>query len=56
MTAGTIDALPTDHYICDCERAYIATHAENAAKILKISGATHKELRQLWHRIAGANQ
>ena len=56
MTAGTIDALPEDHHICDCERAYIATHAENAAKILKISGNTHKELRQLWNRIAGAHQ
>ena len=53
MTAGTIDVIPKDHHICDCERAYIAAHVTSPTKVLRINNNKLKELRQLWLRIAG---
>ena len=49
--AGTVDVLPIDHLICDCERAYIVTHTPKAEQILRINGLTRKRLVDLWHTI-----
>ena len=53
MTAGTIDVIPKDHRICDCERAYIAAHVTSPTKVLRINNGKATELRALWTRIAG---
>ena len=51
VNAGTVEVLPVDHLICDCERAYIVTHTPKAEQILHINGLTRKRLVDLWHTI-----
>lgn len=37
IAAGTVDAIPTEHHICNCERAYILKYVPNGHKIMKTS-------------------
>ena len=47
ISAGTIDALPAEHVICDCERAYIVYNYKGSDSILKIGGETRARLMEL---------
>jgi hypothetical protein len=51
MQAGTIEALPFNHVICNCERAYIATYCDGAYGILNCSNITFTKLRQLGNEL-----
>ena len=44
VSAGTIEALPIDHVICDCERAYILMHYQGAQEMLKINARRTAEI------------
>ena len=47
VTAGTIEALPRDHVICDCERAYIVKYVQAGERMLRVSGRVAKKLAEL---------
>jgi hypothetical protein len=51
VQAGTVEALPFNHVICNCERAYIATHFNGAYSILNCSNKTFTKLRQLGNEL-----
>jgi hypothetical protein len=51
VQAGTVEALPFNHVICNCERAYIATHFNGAYSILNCSNITFTKLRQLGNQL-----
>lgn len=47
LDAGTIHIIPTDHTVCDCERAWIAMNFDNARELLAINNITHTRLLNL---------
>lgn len=51
LNAGTIQTMASDHVICDCERAYIAAHADSASRILLTNTERTKQLKELWYSI-----
>jgi hypothetical protein len=44
VQAGTIDAMPLEAHICDCERAYILKYVHNGQAIIKTSGYGKQKL------------
>jgi len=56
MQAGTVEALPFNHIICNCERAYIATHFNGAYAILNCSNKTFVKLQQLGNELWNLKQ
>jgi hypothetical protein len=56
MQAGTVEALPFNHIICNCERAYIATHFNGAYTILNCSNKTFVKLQQLGNELWNLKQ
>lgn len=47
VSAGTINVVPKDHTICNCERAYIALNFDRALEILQINTTVLTQLRKL---------
>lgn len=47
VSAGTIHAIPEDHTICDCERAYIVKYVDGYNAILSLNSNTIQRLRKL---------
>jgi len=54
VTAGTIDILPPDAHVCDCDRAAIIHRLNDmqaARLILKVNNNTLKRLNELGQRL-----
>ena len=55
IQAGTVEAIPFNHVICNCERAYIATYFDGAYGILNCNNKTFTKLRQLGNELWATN-